>query len=57
MSSPREAVGVFRSAEDLQLAIDELLTSGFDRAELSLLASEEAVEKELGHAYRKTTEL
>lgn len=41
----------------MQLAIDELLTSGFDRAELSLLASEEAVEKELGHAYRKTTEL
>lgn len=44
----REAVGVFTTAEDLQAAIDELLTSGFHRAELSLLAGEEAVEKKLG---------
>jgi len=39
----REAVGVFNRSEDLQDAIDELLSSGFDRAELSLLASEHAV--------------
>jgi hypothetical protein len=44
----REAVGVFHRVEDLQAAIDELLSSGFDRAELSLLASEHAVEAKLG---------
>ena len=38
----REAVGVFANENDLQVAIDELLSSGFHRAELSLLASEEA---------------
>lgn len=36
----REAVGVFRSEAELQAVIDELLSSGFDRADLSLLASE-----------------
>jgi hypothetical protein len=49
----REAVGVFNRSEDLQDAIDELLNSGFDRAELSLLASEHAVEEKLGHRYEK----
>ena len=43
----REAVGVFANENDLQAAIDELLSSGFHRAELSLLASEEAVNKKL----------
>lgn len=52
-----EAVSVFDTAEKLQDAIDELLSSGFDHAELSLLADEEAVEKKLGHVYRTTTEL
>ena len=53
----REAVGVFDTAEGLQDAIDELLSSGFDRAELSLLASERAVEEKLGYAYRRAEEL
>lgn len=53
----REAVGVFESAEMLQDAIDDLMSSGFDRAELSLLASESAVEKKLGHVYRKASNL
>jgi hypothetical protein len=44
----REAVGVFTTAEDLQAAIDELLSSGFHRAELSLLAGEGTLEKKLG---------
>jgi hypothetical protein len=52
-----EAVGIFHSSEDLQGAIDELLSSGFDRAELSLLASEEAVEEKLGHGYKRVSEL
>lgn len=50
-----EVVGIFHAAEDLQAAIDELLSSGFDRAELSLIAGEHAVEKKLGHAYRRAT--
>jgi len=53
----REAVGVFDSAEALQSAIDELLTSGYDRAELSLLAGEDTVNEKLGHKYRKIAEL
>lgn len=53
----REAVGVFDTADNLQDAIDDLMMSGFERAELSLLASERAVEEKLGHKYQKTTEL
>jgi hypothetical protein len=49
----REAVGIFHSPEGLQGAIDELLSSGFHRAELSLLASELAVEEKLGHRYAR----
>jgi len=44
----REAVGVFTTANDLQEAIDELQSCGFHRAELSVLANEEAVRKKLG---------
>jgi hypothetical protein len=46
--SLREAVGVFANANDLQAAIDELLSSGFHRAELSLLAGESALNVKLG---------
>lgn len=53
----REAVGYFKSPEALQAAVDELLSSGFDRAELSLLADESTVEEKLGHQYRKVAEL
>jgi hypothetical protein len=47
----REAVGVFATASDLQAAIDELLTSGFHRAELSLLAGESALNEKLGGGF------
>jgi hypothetical protein len=53
----REAVAVFESESDLQVAIDELLSRGFDRAEISLLASEHAVEQKLGHKYRRVVQL
>ena len=53
----REAVGVFHDPDMLQEAIDELLSSGFDRAELSLLAGEHAIKEELHHRYRKVAEL
>jgi hypothetical protein len=57
ISEVREAVGVFDTAEALQAAIDELQSSGFDRADISLMTSEHAVEEKLGHKYRKVTEL
>ena len=53
----REAVGVFHDEVALQSAADELLTAGFDRSHLSLLAGEHAVETKLGHAYGKVSEL
>ena len=53
----REAVGVFDHPEHLQQAIDELLSSGFHRAELSLLAGAHAVEQKLGHRYMKVDAL
>ena len=40
-----EAVAVFHDGAQLQDAVDELLSSGFNQAELSLLASEDAVEE------------
>ena len=53
----REAVAVFDSAQTLQNVIDELLSLGFHRAELSLLASEAEVASKPGHKYRRTSEL
>ncbi|ADZ70329.1 hypothetical protein [Polymorphum gilvum] len=38
-----EVVGLFHSAERLEQAVDDLLSNGFDRADLSILASEAAV--------------
>lgn len=51
--SIREVVGAFSRAEDFQDAIDELLSAGFDRAQLSLLASASAIEQKLGHRFSK----
>lgn len=53
----REAVGVFSTPDTLQEAIDELMSSGFDRADLSLLAAEQTVQQKLGHKYKKVAEL
>ena len=53
----REAVAVFDDAKSLEAAIDELESSGFDRAEISLLAGARAVEEKLGHVYLKVDEL
>jgi len=52
-----EAVAVFDNAKALEAAIDELQLSGFHRSELSLLASEKAIEDKLGHLYYKVGEL
>jgi len=48
---------VFDDVEHLQTAIDELESSGFDRAEISLLAGSGAIESKLGHVYEKVEEL
>jgi hypothetical protein len=53
----REAVGCFHHWQNLQAAVDELLVHGFDRAEISLLAGEKAIEQKLGHVYQKVTDL
>lgn len=53
----REAVGLFQSEKDLQAAIDDLLTHGFDRSELSLLAPVTAVEEKLGNSFRSVAQL
>ena len=53
----REAVGVFDNADELEAAIDGLESAGFDRAELSLLAGEHAIERKLGHHYQKARDL
>jgi len=55
--STHEAVGVFKTAESFQAAADELLSSGFDRADLSILASEHTVEEKLDHIYRRVEAL
>lgn len=55
--SIREAVGVFREAKNLEAAIDELESNGFNHSEISLLAGEKAVEAKLGHYFRKASDL
>ncbi|MEO9133052.1 MAG: hypothetical protein ABI240_17840, partial [Sphingomonas sp.] len=55
--SVREVVAIFHAPEDLETAIDTLLSSGFDRAKISLLASELAVAEKLGHRYVKAADL
>jgi len=52
-----EAVAVFDDLGSLEAAIDELQSSGFNRAELSLLANEDVVEEKLGHLYDRVSEL
>jgi hypothetical protein len=53
----REAVAVFQSEEELQAAIDDLLSHGFNRAEISLLASVDTVDEKLGHRFTSVKEL
>ncbi len=43
-----EVVGLFDSLEKLQSAIDDLMTHGFDRSEISLLAEEAKAREKVG---------
>lgn len=47
----REAVGAFHNPDRLQAAIDELQSSGFNHHDISLLASQKAIEDKLDHVY------
>ena len=52
-----EIAGVFGSREDLDGAVDDLLLTGFDRADIDLMASRDAVREKLGKIYIATEEL
>lgn len=43
-----EVVGLFDSMDNLQSAIDDLLTHGFDRSEISLLAEDTTAREKVG---------
>jgi len=53
----REAVGIFEDHKAFEKAIEDLLSAGFDRADISLLASQSAVEDKLGHRYERTADV
>jgi hypothetical protein len=53
----REAVGVLADPEALERAVDELEISGFDRAALSVLATDETIKDRVGHLYRNVAEI
>ena len=57
LASMREAVGVFGDEKSLRAAADELMISGFDRADLSILSRQKKVEQRLGHSYERVSEL
>jgi hypothetical protein len=44
----REVVGIFHSQKDMEEAFDVLLRSGFDRADVDIMASAETVRQKLG---------
>lgn len=45
----REVVGLFADSHAMEAGVEELLTSGFDHGDLSVLGSEEVVRERLGH--------
>jgi hypothetical protein len=53
----REVVGVYNNPDALEAAAAELLASGFERAQITLLAGENAVVEKLGHKYERVEEL
>ncbi len=52
-----QAVAVFQDAANLDAAVASLVEAGFDRDDVSLLASEATVEDKLGHRYERIEEL
>jgi hypothetical protein len=52
-----EAVAVFDNVSELDAAVEELRAAGFARDDISLLATEDAVARKLGHRYERVEEL
>jgi hypothetical protein len=52
-----EAVAVFHDVSHLEAAVEELRAAGFGKHDISLLATEHAVNQELGHRYERVEEL
>ena len=52
-----EAVAVFHDVSDLEAAVEELRAAGFGKHDISLLASEHAVNRKLGHRYERVEDL
>jgi len=50
----REAVGVFHDADSLRKAVDDLLASGFEQGDLTLLATEDAVATKLARWFTRS---
>ena len=53
----REAVAVFDDVSSLEAAVADLRAAGFEEGSISLLAAHDAVERKLGHMYRRVEEL
>ena len=51
-----EAVAVFQDVKPFQAAIDDLLSAGFDHADIAVLAHEDTVTSKLGSTYRSTAD-
>jgi hypothetical protein len=56
-ASKIEAVAVFHDVALMDAAVEALINAGFDHGDVSLLASEQAVENKLGHRYERVEEL
>jgi len=55
-STVREAVGIFFESKHLHEAVDELVSVGFDFADLGLLAGQYTVKQRLGDFYNQINE-
>lgn len=55
-SNRTEAVAIFHDVRSFQAAIDDLLSTGFDGADINVLAHEDAITAKLGRPYRSTKE-
>lgn len=53
----KEAVGVFRDAKALETAVDELEVSGFDRAAISVLATDVQATQQVERFYRTARDI
>ena len=53
----REAVAVFEDVGELEATVADLEAAGFAEDAFSLLAADEAVERKLGHVYRRVEEV